>query len=131
MKGFKRLIIIYLSVFLITTLIGSILLYIPWSGKTHISFIDSFFLATSAFTVTGLSTVDMPQTFNGLGEMVILILIQIGGLGIITVMLFAFAITQRHISLQSRSLLMITWIEDQSGGVVRMLYQLIIYSLVV
>ncbi|MCG3400774.1 TrkH family potassium uptake protein [Staphylococcus massiliensis] len=131
MKGFKRLIIIYLSVFLITTLIGSILLYIPWSGKTHISFIDSFFLATSAFTVTGLSTVDMPQTFNGLGEMVILILIQIGGLGIITVMLFAFAITQRHISLQSRSLLMITWNEDQSGGVVRMLYQLIIYSLVV
>ena len=53
------------------------------------------FIATSAFTVTGLSTVDIPNQFNELGYFVILLLIQIGGLGIVTLMIFIMIFTRK------------------------------------
>ncbi len=73
-----------------TTLVGAILLYLPYTGKKPITFIDALFIASSAFTVTGLSPVDIGAQFNLLGEVVILLLIQIGGLGIVTVTMLIF-----------------------------------------
>ncbi len=75
----------YLMLFLLTTLIGAFLLYLPYTGKKPINFIDALFVASSAFTVTGLSPVDVGTQFNIFGEIIILLLIQIGGLGIVTV----------------------------------------------
>ena len=56
-----------------------------------------FFVTTSAFTVTGLYTVDIPSQFNTLGYIVILLLIQIGGLGIVAVALFALILFNKKI----------------------------------
>ena len=66
----------------------------PVTGRKPIDFVDAFFIATSAFTVTGLSTVDIPNQFNELGYLVILLLIQIGGLGIVTLMIFIMIFTK-------------------------------------
>lgn len=65
---------------------GSLLLLLPWShqpGKS-IGWLDALFLATSATCVTGLTTVNVAETFNSFGQAVLLFLIQAGGLGIFT-----------------------------------------------
>ena len=74
--------------FLITIVIGSILLSLPFSaadGK-RINYLDALFTATSATCVTGLLTMPAFSVWSAFGQAVILILIQIGGLGAITVL---------------------------------------------
>jgi len=70
--------------FALVILIGSILLYLPfsWKGDNRLSYIDALFISTSAVSVTGLSTIDIPL-FSVFGKLIIMILIQIGGLGLI------------------------------------------------
>lgn len=78
--------------FLALSLIGAAILTIPASTtRGGISLIDALFTATSAVCVTGLTVVDTGTAFTELGQSVILILIQLGGLGIITISTF-FAI---------------------------------------
>ena len=82
----KKIAIQVLLGFAITIILGSLFLSIPQmtqSGK--ISYIDAVFTSTSATCVTGLIVQDTPTYFTDLGKIVILILIQIGGLGIMTV----------------------------------------------
>ncbi|HHC9931368.1 TPA: TrkH family potassium uptake protein, partial [Staphylococcus aureus] len=113
-----------------TTIIGALLLYLPFTGKKPISFLDALFIASSAFTVTGLSPVDIGSQFNILGEIVILLLIQIGGLGIVTVTLLTLVFLNRKISMKNRFLIMVTWNIDEPGGVIKLIKHLAIYSLV-
>ncbi|WP_420933920.1 TrkH family potassium uptake protein [Alteromonas sp. A081] len=70
--------------FLGIILVGTAVLMLPGMSVTPISWIESFFTATSAVTVTGLVIVDTGSTFTVLGQTVIAILIQIGGLGLMT-----------------------------------------------
>lgn len=65
--------------------VGTALLLLPWSTSGGISLVNAFFVATSCVTVTGLSTVDVPGTFTHFGQVVMMVLIQLGGLGIMTV----------------------------------------------
>src|SRR5690606_29264476 len=66
-------------------LIGTLLLMLPKAGVEHpLRFIDALFMATSAVCITGLSTVDVATVFSSFGHTVLLILIQLGGLGIMT-----------------------------------------------
>jgi trk system potassium uptake protein TrkH len=65
---------------------GAVLLLLPWAhqpGHT-IGWLDALFLSTSATCVTGLTTVNVAETFSGFGQVVLLVLIQAGGLGIFT-----------------------------------------------
>ena len=70
--------------FIVFILIGSLVLMLPKCTVTPISYCDSLFVSTSAVCITGLTPVDIPTTFTPLGLLVISILIQIGGLGVIT-----------------------------------------------
>ncbi len=67
-------------------LAGAVLLSLPVSVKDggRLGWLDALFMATSAVSVTGLSTVDVPGTFTFFGQVVLLFLIQLGGLGIVT-----------------------------------------------
>ena len=69
-------------------LLGSFLLSLPISSQTGepVTYIDALFTATSSVCVTGLVTVPTAETFSVFGQAVILLLIQIGGLGVVTVM---------------------------------------------
>ena len=85
--------ITYSFVFVIT--LGSLLLYLPISTTTgSIKFIDSLFTATSAVCVTGLSVLDVSKELTLFGQIVLIFLIQIGGLGIMTIsaILLLFAV---------------------------------------
>ena len=70
--------------FITIIIIGSGLLMLPNSTIDGIGWVDSLFVSTSAVCVTGLSPVDIPTTFTPIGLTIIIILIQIGGLGVMT-----------------------------------------------
>ena len=72
--------------FLFIVLFGASFLYMPFCsrGNEYVSFIDALFTATSATCVTGLVVFDTFSKWTALGQVVILLLIQLGGLGIIT-----------------------------------------------
>ncbi len=71
----------------------------------HISVLDAFFTATSAVCVTGLIVVDTPSAWSTFGEMVLMLLMQAGGLGYMTFSTLVAAALGRRISLQSRATL--------------------------
>ena len=79
--------IILLS-FLLTILLGSLLLSLPISsaGEEAVPFLDALFTATTSTCVTGLVTLPTVSTWSVFGQAVILVLIQVGGLGVITIM---------------------------------------------
>ncbi len=72
--------------FAIAIAFGTVVLALPISHEAgaEVRLIDAAFTAVSAVTVTGLATVDTPTTWSGFGEVVILALIQLGGLGMVT-----------------------------------------------
>ena len=74
--------------FLVFILLGTGLLMLPRATYHGISFMDALFTATSATCVTGLVTVDVPSTFTLEGQILIILLIQIGGLGVMTLTSF-------------------------------------------
>lgn len=92
--------------FALIILIGTVLLMLPVSSRgEEISFIDAFFTATSATCVTGLVTYDTATTWSLFGQIVILCLIQIGGLGFLTVIAFVSGIIKKRMSLKEKMLL--------------------------
>jgi trk system potassium uptake protein TrkH len=74
--------------FLAAILIGGIFLRIPFSSHGEIRWIDAIFMSTSAVCVTGLSVIDVGKDLTGIGQGILLLLMQIGGLGIMTFSLF-------------------------------------------
>lgn len=83
--------------YLIISLLGAMFLWLPFShtasfneanGAFGLSFIDALFVSSSAFSDTGLSTVGISDTFNIIGQLITLILLQIGGIGWFTIKIF-------------------------------------------
>ncbi len=64
--------------------LGTVLLKLPVSTRDGISWVDAFFVSVSCGSVTGLASVDVPATFTTFGQVVMMGLIQLGGLGIMT-----------------------------------------------
>lgn len=91
--------------FLVTILIGQLLLMLDISNKKPIDPIDALFVATTSVCVTGLTTVDISSQFTTFGHIIILLLIQIGGLGIITFMTFFLILFKRKLTLRNRLLI--------------------------
>lgn len=98
--------IIMLS-FLFAILVGSILLALPISTKSGepVSYIDALFTATTSTCVTGLVTVPTATTWSLFGHIVILVLIQIGGLGVITIMAGVMVALHRKFGLRESQLI--------------------------
>lgn len=75
---------LFIISFLLLILLGSFLLMLPNATHKGISFVDALFTSTSAVCVTGLSVVDISSYYTHFGQTVIMLLIQAGGLGILT-----------------------------------------------
>ncbi len=113
---------IIIAGFLGAILIGTLLLVLPFSAKSGqwTAFDDALFTSTSAVCVTGLVVQDTATYWSGFGQVIILILIQIGGLGVISVAAFIAAFSGRKISLLQRSILQDSISAHQIGGIVVM-----------
>jgi len=94
--------------FLAIILAGALLLMLPFANRDGrgLSFLDSLFTATSATCVTGLVVADTWTQFNLLGQIILLLLIQVGGLGYMTMMLQASLFLGKKVGLKQRSLMM-------------------------
>ena len=113
---------IIIAGFIAVILIGAFLLTLPVStaSGTGASLEDALFTSTSAVCVTGLVVRDTATYWSKFGQAVILVLIQIGGLGIVTVAAFAAAVSGKKISLLQRSMLQESYSAHQVGGLVKM-----------
>jgi trk system potassium uptake protein len=81
--------------------LGTVLLKLPASTENGISWVDAFFVSVSCGSVTGLSTVTIPTTFTPFGEVVMMVLVQVGGLGIMTVATIAALLVGQRVGFRS------------------------------
>ncbi len=112
-------------------LIGTLLLTLPASVTTHapLTFLQALFTATSAVCVTGLSIIEIGLVLSPFGQMVLLILIQLGGIGVMTAASMIYMVMGRKISLRSRLLIRDSLSEDNLQGVVRMTRNVMIVTI--
>lgn len=114
-------------------LAGSLLLMLPVSSASgeSLSFVNALFTATSATCVTGLVVVDTGTFFSPFGQTVILLLIQVGGLGFMSMATLFALVFRRRISLKDRLLLQEAMNQSSIEGIVRLLRKVLLYSLVI
>ena len=103
--------------FLGVILIGAVLLWLPICNEKPISFLDALFTSTTSVCVTGLITIVPKYQFTIVGKVVLLLLIQIGGLGIVACVAAFFMIMRRKITLKERIVIQETYNMDSLGGI--------------
>lgn len=113
---------IILGGFFLIIITGAVLLCLPFASKTGevTPFIDTFFTATSATCVTGLIVHDTYTYWSVFGQAVILILIQIGGMGVVTLAIAITILSGKKIGLKQRYVMQESISAPQVGGIVRM-----------
>jgi trk system potassium uptake protein TrkH len=108
--------------FALLILLGTFVLRLPWmsAGDKPVTWSDAFFTAASAITVTGLTVRDTAQDFSFAGQIAILILLQIGGVGFITSSVILFRLIGRRVTLGTRFLVQQDVGTGQLSGVGRL-----------
>ena len=108
--------------FLGVILSGSLLLMLPFASADgrSASFFDALFTATSATCVTGLVVQDTATYWSGFGQLIILLLIQIGGMGVVTIAVAVATASSRKIGLMQRSTMQEAIAAPSVGGIVRL-----------
>ena len=121
------------SGFLFVILLGSVLLYLPVSrsGAVPCSYLDALFTSGSAVCVTGLVVQNTGTYWSTFGKTVIMILIQIGGLGVITVVIMVALVSGKKIGLRARDLMQNAIGAPKLGGIVRFTRFLILFTMTV
>lgn len=111
--------------------IGTLLLRLPVATETGvpITFVNALFTATSATAVTGLTVVHTADTFSLFGEIVVMALIQVGGLGFMTMSVLAALVLGRKITLRERLLIQESLNQNRVQGVVRLTRAVLLFTL--
>lgn len=122
-----------LIAFFTLIIIGSLLLWLPISsadGKS-VSFTDAFFTSATSVCVTGLVTLPTVSAWSVFGKVVILLLIQIGGLGVITVMAELMILVHRKIGIADRMLIQDSFNLNTTSGIVKFTKKVVFGTLAV
>lgn len=124
--------IIMLS-FLVVVFLGSFLLALPisWAEGKSVSYIDALFTSTTATCVTGLVTLPTFSTWSVFGQIVILFLIQIGGLGVVTVLSGVMIALHKKMGLGNRLLIQDTFNLNSLSGLIKFVKKVIKGTLLV
>lgn len=111
-------------------LVGSVLLMLPWSTApgVHLRFLDALFTATSAVCVTGLIVLDTPHDFTLFGQLIILLLIQVGGLGYATLATLLLLALGQRIGLRERMQMAEALSAMDMAGLVRFVKTIVIIT---
>lgn len=114
-------------------LIGTILLALPIATKDpgSLTLLEALFTAVSATTVTGLVVVGTQPTFSTFGQIVILLLIQVGGIGFITISVVLFRLIGRRVSIYERNLLRQTLGVEIGRGIVQLTLVVLVITLII
>ncbi|MCD8267257.1 MAG: potassium transporter [Parabacteroides sp.] len=117
--------LLFLLSFIIVILVGAGLLMLPNATTRPIHFVDALFTATTSVCVTGLTTVDVATTFTHIGQIIIMILIQIGGIGVMTFTSFFALSFMGHSSFTSKMVLKDMLNEERISGLFRVLLNIL------
>ncbi|GGK32885.1 ktr system potassium uptake protein D [Caldalkalibacillus thermarum] len=114
-------------------LIGTVLLYLPVSHKPGVTLtlMEALFTATSAITVTGLTVVNTADSFSLFGIAVLAVIIQLGGIGIMSLGTFIWLVTGRKINLSQRMLIMVDQNQLKFSGLVHLIKNMLIIAIVI
>ena len=117
--------------FALMILVGALLLNLPIASKSgeSIGFLNALFTATSANCVTGLVVVNMMEHWTWFGKIIILILIQFGALGFMTVMTVFLLLLKRKIPLGNRRAIQASFNQDNIGGMVRLVKKVVFVTI--
>ncbi len=122
-----------LSSFIGLIVIGALLLALPVAATSGdgLPLIDSFFISTSAVCVTGLSMVDLKNELTLFGQIVVMVLIQLGGLGLMTVSTVFVVLLGLRVNLRSRKMMQEALNQNDSGGIVRIVLRVVKFTFVI
>jgi trk system potassium uptake protein TrkH len=111
-------------------IVGAMLLALPVAAADgrSIGFLDSFFTSTSAVCITGLSVFDLGTTLSPFGQIVLLALVQLGGIGFMTMTSLVFMVMGRRITLSDRVAISDSLGDNKLQGVVRMTRNVVIIT---
>lgn len=114
----QLIVIFYFSALIISTL----LLKIPLAHKENasLSFIDALFTSASAISVTGLSVISLKDTFNNFGIFLLCIILQLGGLGVMSLSTFLWIMIGKKVGLRERQLIMVDQNQSNLAGLVQL-----------
>ncbi len=119
--------------FAMVILLGSVLLILPFSVRegVDLAYIDALYTSTSAVCVTGLIAVDAGDTFTPLGQFILAMLIQVGGLGVTSVGAGIILATGRKLDLKGRNLIREASNLDSGKGVMRFIKSVLLTTLII
>ena len=119
--------------FAIVILIGAVILTLPISSKSGnaTNFLDSLFTATSAVCVTGLVTLDTGTYWNEFGQVVIMLLIEVGGLGFMAFTTLLAILLRRRITLRDRLIMQEAMNTFSIQGLVKMVERIVLFTVLV
>ena len=120
--------------FIVVILCGTGLLYLPIAsnpGQTRISFLDALFTATAATCVTGLTVVDTATQWSYFGQTVILVLVQIGALGLVTITTFFSVLLGKKVGMKGRILAQESLNHFSSEGILRLIKRVILVTFII
>jgi len=117
--------------FLVVIFLGTILLLLPISYKKSLSFIDALFTITSATCVTGLTVVDTGKTFTLFGQLIVLLCIQIGGLGLMTFSSLVALFRGKSLSFRDRTIVVESFLPYPVRGIPNIIKQIFLYTFII
>lgn len=121
--------LLFLLSFVFVILVGAGLLMLPNATVHSINFVDALFISTTSVCVTGLTTVDVATTFTQTGHIIIMFLIQIGGIGVMTFTSFFALSFMGHSSFSSKMILKDMLNQDQTSGLFRVILNILFVTL--
>ncbi|WP_462411921.1 TrkH family potassium uptake protein [Neobacillus sp. Marseille-QA0830] len=124
LSAIQLIVIFYMSALIVSTL----MLLIPWGHRpgASLSFIDALFTSASAISVTGLSVVSINDTFNNFGIFLLCVILQLGGLGLMSLSTFLWIVVGKKVGLRERQLIMIDQNQSNLSGLVHLAKRILI-----
>ena len=124
---------VLVSYYFLTVALSAGLLSLPFARKAGAdwSFMDAIFTAASAVSVTGLSTISIADTFTVSGIFLLMLVLQVGGIGIMTISTFFWLIIGRKIGLKQRQLIRTDQNQINLSGLVDLLKQILFLILLI
>jgi len=130
-RGLNAAQVIVLS-FLTLITVGTLLLGLPWAHTSGgSSWLDDLFMATSAVCVTGLVTVDPGSTYTLFGQFILMSLVQIGGLGYMTLLTLSVVMIRHRLSLRDRVNFQTATEIPGTGGLVTFIVNIALFTFVI
>ncbi|MBU7218379.1 TrkH family potassium uptake protein [Staphylococcus gallinarum] len=113
--------------YLVAIIVAFLLLNLPFVHKpgVHVDPVDSLFVAVSGVSVTGLTPINIADTYSTFGQIIIMIILNIGGIGVMAIGTMLWVVLGKHIGMRERRLIMLDNNKDTMSGTVKLILEIV------